>query len=75
MLEEIIKHKRVEVEAKKEKVSLADLKSKLADAPGVRAIAASHRIGSLQIGDAALVVAVAADHRAAAFETCARLVK
>lgn len=45
-----------------------------ADAPGVRAIAASHRIGSLQIGDAALVVAVAADHRAAAFDTCARIV-
>ena len=40
----------------------------------VRAIAASHRIGPLQIGDAALVVAVAADHRAAAFQTCARLV-
>ncbi|MBI3213323.1 MAG: molybdenum cofactor biosynthesis protein MoaE [Mycobacterium sp.] len=45
-----------------------------ASAPGVRAIAASHRIGVLQIGDAALVAAVAADHRGAAFETCARLV-
>lgn len=45
-----------------------------AAAPGVRAIAASHRIGSLQIGDAALVAAVSADHRAAAFDTCARLV-
>jgi molybdopterin synthase catalytic subunit len=45
-----------------------------AEASGVRAIAASHRIGMLQIGDAALVVAVAADHRAAAFATCARLV-
>ncbi|MCB0924579.1 MAG: molybdenum cofactor biosynthesis protein MoaE [Mycobacterium sp.] len=41
---------------------------------GVRAIAASHRIGQLTIGDAALVVAVAADHRAAAFQTCAALV-
>ena len=41
---------------------------------GVRAIAASHRIGALQIGDAALVVAVAADHRHAAFATCAQLV-
>lgn len=41
---------------------------------GVRAIAVSHRIGTLQIGDAALVAAVAADHRAAAFDTCARLV-
>jgi molybdopterin synthase catalytic subunit len=41
---------------------------------GVRAVAVSHRVGPLQIGDAALVCAVAADHRAAAFETCARLV-
>ncbi len=41
---------------------------------GVRAIAASHRTGSLHIGDAALVVAVAADHRREAFETCADLV-
>ncbi|CDP88464.1 MULTISPECIES: molybdenum cofactor biosynthesis protein MoaE [Mycolicibacterium] len=45
-----------------------------AASPGVRAIAVSHRIGTLQIGDAALVAAVAADHRGAAFETCARLV-
>jgi molybdopterin synthase catalytic subunit len=45
-----------------------------ATAEGVRAIAASHRIGLLRIGDAALVAAVAADHRRAAFETCARLV-
>jgi molybdopterin synthase catalytic subunit len=45
-----------------------------AAATGVRAIAASHRIGTLHIGDAALVAAVAADHRGAAFETCARLV-
>ncbi|OBF79830.1 molybdenum cofactor biosynthesis protein MoaE [Mycobacterium sp. 852002-51163_SCH5372311] len=41
---------------------------------GVRAVAASHRIGVLQVGDAALVVAVAADHRQAAFTTCAQLV-
>lgn len=41
---------------------------------GVRAIAVSHRIGPLNIGDAALVAAVAADHRRAAFETCALLV-
>lgn len=45
-----------------------------AASPGVRAIAVSHRIGNLEIGDAALVAAVAADHRRAAFETCARLV-
>ena len=45
-----------------------------AASPGVHAVAASHRIGPLQIGDAALVAAVAAEHRAAAFDTCARLV-
>ena len=45
-----------------------------AASPGVRAVAASHRIGALEVGDAALVAAVAADHRAAAFEACARLV-
>ncbi|MGH3677869.1 MAG: molybdenum cofactor biosynthesis protein MoaE [Mycobacterium sp.] len=44
------------------------------DCAGVRAIAVSHRVGTLQIGDAALVAAVAADHRQAAFDTCARLV-
>lgn len=45
-----------------------------AEATGVQAIAASHRVGPLQIGDAALVVAVAADHRGAGFATCAALV-
>jgi molybdopterin synthase catalytic subunit len=45
-----------------------------AQAPGTRAIAASHRIGVLQIGEPALVAAVAADHRQAAFATCAELV-
>jgi molybdopterin synthase catalytic subunit len=44
------------------------------DCAGVRAIAVSHRIGTLHIGDAALVAAVSADHRQAAFETCALLV-
>ncbi|OBI33110.1 molybdenum cofactor biosynthesis protein MoaE [Mycobacterium sp. E2238] len=41
---------------------------------GVRAVAASHRTGVLHIGEAALVAAVAADHRQEAFATCALLV-
>lgn len=45
-----------------------------AQSSGVRAVAASHRVGVLHIGEAALVAAVAADHRQAAFTTCARLV-
>ncbi|WP_022872403.1 molybdenum cofactor biosynthesis protein MoaE [Nesterenkonia alba] len=42
--------------------------------PTVR-IYAAHRIGSLQVGDHALVAAVASAHRAEAFEACAELVE
>ena len=45
-----------------------------AQSPGVRAIAASHRIGTLAIGDVALAVAVAAEHRAEAFAACSDVV-
>lgn len=41
---------------------------------GVRAIAVSHRIGLLKIGDVALGCAVAADHRKQAFTACSELV-
>lgn len=54
---------------------MADVLAEVAEqSRGVRAIAASHRVGVLQIGEAALVAAVAADHRRAAFDTCALLV-
>lgn len=46
-----------------------------ARASGVRAIAVSHRVGRLAIGDVALACAVAADHRREAFTTCAELVE
>lgn len=55
--------------------ALAEAVAEVAErSEGVRAIAASHRIGTLHVGDAALVAAVAADHRRAAFATCALLV-
>lgn len=41
---------------------------------GVRAVAVSHRVGHLAIGDVALAVAVAAEHRAEAFAACSDLV-
>jgi molybdopterin synthase catalytic subunit len=54
--------------------TLADVAAEIAaDCRGVRAIAVGHRIGTLQIGDGCHQRGVA-DHRAAAFETCARLV-
>lgn len=46
-----------------------------ARARGVRAVAVSHRVGRLEIGDVALACAVAADHRQEAFATCAELVE
>lgn len=46
-----------------------------ARAEGVRALAVSHRVGELAIGDVALACAVAADHRREAFATCAELVE
>ena len=45
----------------------------VAAASGLR-VAAAHRIGSLVVGDVALVAAVAAPHRAAAFEATEQLV-
>lgn len=53
---------------------LADVVEEVSAVDGVRAVAVSHRVGDLRIGDVAFVVAVAADHRRAAFETCSRLV-
>lgn len=45
-----------------------------ARAEGVLALAVSHRIGRLRIGEVALACAVAADHRAHAFAVCLELV-
>lgn len=44
-----------------------------ADYP-VRALAAVHRVGDLEIGDLAVVVAAACPHRGEAFQACRRLI-
>lgn len=38
-------------------------------------VAVSHRIGSLAVGDAAVVIAVASEHRAEAFEVCRAIIE
>lgn len=53
---------------------LRDCLTEIAAEAHVQAVAVSHRVGNLQVGDAALVAAVAAAHRAEAFAACARLV-
>ena len=53
---------------------LREVAEEIAADPTVYAVAVSHRVGVLQIGDVALVAAVSTAHRAAAFAACARLV-
>jgi molybdopterin synthase catalytic subunit len=53
---------------------LAEVAAEIAADQEVYAVAVSHRIGKLEIGDVALVAAVSTAHRAAAFAACARLV-
>jgi molybdopterin synthase catalytic subunit len=53
---------------------LREVAAEIAADPDVYAVAVSHRVGALKIGDVALVAAVSTAHRAAAFAACARLV-
>jgi molybdopterin synthase catalytic subunit len=53
---------------------LREVAAEVAAEPGVFAVAVSHRVGRLDIGDVALAAAVSSAHRAAAFAACARLV-
>jgi molybdopterin synthase catalytic subunit len=53
---------------------LREVAEEIAADPDVYAVAISHRVGVLRIGDVALVAAVSSAHRAAAFAACARLI-
>lgn len=53
---------------------LKELVDEVSAEPAVSGVAVSHRVGVLNIGDVALVAAVATAHRADAFAACARLV-
>ena len=51
-----------------------DVAERIAGECDVVALAGVHRVGDLQIGDLAVVVAASAAHRADAFEACRRLI-
>jgi molybdopterin synthase catalytic subunit len=53
---------------------LAKVAEKVAASHPILALAVAHRTGDLQIGDLAIVAAVAAEHRDAAFAACKQLV-
>ena len=54
---------------------LRDIVVEFKDRPGVHRIVAWHRVGHLEIGEDAMVVAVAAEHRAQAFRTVEAIVE
>jgi molybdopterin synthase catalytic subunit len=54
---------------------LAEIAARFAAERDVLGLAVSHRIGTLAIGDPALVAAVATAHRREAFDVCGRLVE
>lgn len=53
---------------------VARVAGEIAARPGVIAVAVSHRIGLLEVGDVALAAAVSAAHRREAFAACIDLV-
>ena len=53
---------------------LREVAAEVAKDPEVYAVAVSHRVGALKVGDVAIVAAVSTAHRQAAFAACARLV-
>ncbi|MFT4216231.1 MAG: molybdenum cofactor biosynthesis protein MoaE [Micropruina sp.] len=53
---------------------IAEVAAEFTGRDGVHAIAVEHRVGTLTIGDLALVAAVSASHRSQAFGTCSDLV-
>jgi molybdopterin synthase catalytic subunit len=54
---------------------LAEIAAEIAADPNAYAVAVSHRVGRLEIGEVALAAAVSTAHRATAFALCARLVE
>lgn len=53
---------------------LAEVAGEFTGRDGVHAIAVEHRVGTLAVGDLALVASVSASHRAQAFGVCSDLV-
>lgn len=54
---------------------LAEIAAEIGADPEVLALAVSHRVGALAVGDIAIVAAVATAHRREAFDICGRLVE
>lgn len=56
------------------RVALDAVVDRVAALPGVRSVAAVHRVGELAVGDLAVVCCVGAAHRGEAFDACRQLI-
>ena len=54
---------------------IAAIADEMVGRAGVHGVVVAHRVGTLAVGDVALVAAVSASHRAEAFGTCSELVE
>lgn len=54
---------------------IAAIADEMVGRAGVHGVVLAHRVGTLAVGDVALVAAVSASHRAEAFGTCSELVE
>jgi molybdopterin synthase catalytic subunit len=53
---------------------LAVIAHEVLEATGIHRVAAHHRLGRLEVGEASVIVAASAEHRAEAFEAARRLI-
>jgi molybdopterin converting factor subunit 1 len=53
---------------------MAEIAAGLRERHAVRAVAIAHRVGRVEIGEASVVIAVSAEHRAAALAACAEAI-
>jgi len=68
--EAVTTHLEYEAHAAMAEKVFADIAAAAARRWKVAAVAIHHRVGRLEIGDVSVAIAVAAEHRAAAFEAC-----
>jgi MoaE-MoaD fusion protein len=66
-----VSHIDYEVYREMAESEMRDIATSLVARPGITAIAIVHRVGTLRVGEASVVIAVAAPHRDTAFPACA----
>jgi MoaE-MoaD fusion protein len=67
---QLVTHLEYEAYAPAAELTMAQIGDEIQERWGIEHVAISHRIGSLAVGEASVVISVASPHRDAAFEAC-----